>query len=328
MVKIVKYLKGGSLSGTFIIRKKNMLLVRKQVSLKKNREFGFQRWLSQLKKIQYYNSSVKNIFPKIIDAGSSKEKAFFDIEYYNNYQNSFEKLNSKTSISAKKLLSKIIAKSNKLYQIKIPTIKNNIELYFEEEINQRVKILKKKINKNFFKNSYIYYNNEKVLHLNNQLKFLKEIFLKNRNLVNETYVHGNLTLENILYNGKNVIFIDPYEENYIDTIFNDYSQILQSCNSNYELLNNSKFKVTQNRIIVNYKISKNMSLFNKLFRKYLIKKFNFNEIMLIRAFEVSQFIRMIPFKIAVNEDKAILFYGLACKLIKDLKNDCKKKIKF
>ena len=50
--------------------------------------------------------------------------------------------------------------------------------------------------------------------------------------------------------------------------------------------------------------------------------------MLIRAFEVSQFIRMIPFKIAVNEDKAILFYGLACKLIKDLKNDCKKKIKF
>ena len=99
--------------------------------------------MSQLKKIQYYNSRVKNIFPKIIDAGSSKEKAFFDIEYYNNYQNSFEKLNSKTSISAKKLLSKIIAKSNKLYQIKIPTIKNNIELYFEEEINQRVKILKK-----------------------------------------------------------------------------------------------------------------------------------------------------------------------------------------
>ena len=195
MVKIVKYLKGGSLSGTFIIRKKNMLLVRKQVSLKKNREFGFQRWLSQLKKIQYYNSRVKNIFPKIIDAGSSKEKAFFDIEYYNNYQNSFEKLNSKTSISAKKLLSKIIAKSNKLYQIKIPTIKNNIELYFEEEINQRVKILKKKINKNFFKNKYIYYNNEKVLHLNNQLKFLKEIFLKNRNLINETYVHGNLTLK-------------------------------------------------------------------------------------------------------------------------------------
>ena len=48
--------------------------------------------------------------------------------------------------------------------------------------------------------------------------------------------------------------------------------------------------------------------------------------MLIRAFEVSQFIRMIPFKVAINRKKAILFYGLACKLIKDLKNDYKKKL--
>ena len=131
-----------------------------------------------------------------------------------------------------------------------------------------------------------------------------------------------------MYNEKNVIFIDPYEENYIDTIYNDYSQLLQSCNSNYELLNNSKFTIKKDRIITNYEISKNMNLFNQLFKKYLVSKFNFNEIMLIRAFEVSQFIRMIPFKIAINEKKAILFYGLACKLIKDLKNDYKKKIKF
>ena len=75
MVKIVKYLKGGSLSGTFIIRKK-YVTCKKTSFIKKNREFGFQRWLSQLKKIQYYNSRVKNIFPKIIDAGSSKKKLF------------------------------------------------------------------------------------------------------------------------------------------------------------------------------------------------------------------------------------------------------------
>mgnify|MGYP001272093671 CR=1 FL=1 len=72
MEKIIKYFKGGSLSGTFIIKKQNKLLVRKQVSLKKNREFGFQRWLSQLKKVQYYNSRVKHIFPNIIDAHVSE----------------------------------------------------------------------------------------------------------------------------------------------------------------------------------------------------------------------------------------------------------------
>ena len=84
----------------------------------------------------------------------------------------------------------------------------------------------------------------------------------------------------------------------------------------------------KDRIIVNYKTSRNMILFNQLFKKYLVSKYNFYEIILIRAFEVSQFIRMIPFKVAINEKKAILFYGLACKLIKDLKNDYKKKIKF
>ena len=328
MVKIVKYLKGGSLSGTFIIKRKNKLLVRKQVSLKKNREFGFQRWLSQLKKIQYYNSRVKDIFPDIVDAGVRNQKAYFDIKYFKNFHNCFEKLNEAKKTDVKKLLTKILFKSNKLHRIKIPTITNNIQLYFEEEINQRVHILKKKINKSFFMNSHIYYNNEKVLHLDYQLKFLKKIFFNHGNLIDETFVHGNLTLENILYNEKNVIFIDPYEENYIDTIYNDYSQLLQSCNSNYELLNNSKFIIKKDRIITNYEISKNMNLFNQLFKKYLISKFSFNEIMLIRAFEVSQFIRMIPFKIAINEKKAILFYGLACKLIKDLKNDYKKKIKF
>lgn len=328
MDRIVKYLKGGSLSGTFIIKKKNKLLVRKQVSLKKNREFGFQRWLSQLKKIQYYNSRVSNIFPNIIDSGVTSNKAYFDIKYFKNYQNCFEYLNKEKKVNVKKLLSKILSKSKKLYRIKIPTITNNIQLYFEEEIDQRVKILKKKINKNFFINSYLYYNNEKVLHLDYQLNFLKKIFLDNSNLINETFVHGNLTLENILYNKKDIIFIDPYEENYIDTVYNDYSQLLQSCNSNYELINNSKFIVKKDRIITNYKVSRNMILFNKLFKEYLINKYNFYEIMLIRTFEVSQFIRMIPFKVAINEKKAILFYGLACKLIKDLKNDYKKKIKF
>ena len=328
MEKIIKYFKGGSLSGTFIIKKQNKLLVRKQVSLKKNREFGFQRWLSQLKKVQYYNSRVKHIFPNIIDAGATSQKAYFDIKYFKNYQNCFEYLNKEKKIDVKKLLNQILLKSNKLYRIKIPTIKNNIQLYFEEEIKQRVQILKKKINKNFFMNSHLYYNNEKVLHLDRELKFLNKIFLNHRNLINETLVHGNLTLENILYNEKNIIFIDPYEENYVDTIYNDYSQLLQSCNSNYELLNNSKFMVKKDSIIANYRISKNMILFNQLFKKYLISKFNFYEIMLIRAFEVSQFIRMIPFKVAINEKKAILFYGLACKLIKDLKNDYKKKIKF
>lgn len=328
MPHIVKYFKGGSLSGTFLISKKNILTVRKQVSLKNNREFGYQRWLTQMKKIQNYNSKIKNIFPDIIDTGVVNDKAYFDIKYYKNYINCFEYLNNKKKINTKKLLNKILNKSDKFYQNRLPTMKNNIQLYFEEEIKQRLSMFKKKQKTNFFVEPFLYFNGEKINHLEKNLNFLKKIFLDNSSLIQETYVHGNLTLENILYNKKKIIFIDPYEENYVDTIYNDYSQLLQSCNSNYELLNSSKFNIKKNRIDVKYKISDNMIEFNKLFKIFLIKNFDFNEIMLIRAFEISQFIRMIPFKLIISPKKAILFYALSSKLINNLKYDFKNKIKF
>jgi hypothetical protein len=93
-------------------------------------------------------------------------------------------------------------------------------------------------------------------------------------------------------------------------------------------LNSSKFNIKKNRIDVKYKISDNMIEFNKLFKIFLIKNFDFNEIMLIRAFEISQFIRMIPFKLIISPKKAILFYALSSKLINNLKYDFKNKIKF
>ena len=132
--------------------------------------------VKSVKKIQYYNSRVSNIFPNIMDSGVTSNKAYFDIKYFKNYQNCFEYLNKEKKVNVKKLLSKILSKSKKLYRIKIPTITNNIQLYFEEEIDQRVKILKKKLIKEFFINSHLYYNNEKVLHLDYQLNFLKKFF--------------------------------------------------------------------------------------------------------------------------------------------------------
>ncbi len=325
---IIKSFKGGSISSTSLIKKNNFFFVRKKVSLSKNREFGFIRWLSQMKKMQYYNSKIKNIFPKIYDAGTLNKEAFFDIKYFDNAQNCFEYLNSKKNVNVKNFLNLFLKESKKFYKNKIPSIKNNLELYVQEELLNRHSLLKKKLKKKLFKYPFIFYNGEKLHHLEKYLIFLNNIFIKNSNLISESFVHGNLTLENMLIYKKKIIFIDPYEENYVDTIYNDYSQILQSCNSNYELLNKSKLKIKKNIIFVNYKISKNIKEFNLLFKKYLIKKFSFNEIMLIRAFEISQYIRMIPFKLAIDPQKAILFYGLACKLIKDLFYDFKNKKKF
>ena len=43
--------------------------------------------------------------------------------------------------------------------------------------------------------------------------------------------------------------------------------------------------------------------------------------MIIRLMEISQFIRMLPFKMEIDEDKMLFFYGLASYLFSELKKE-------
>ena len=53
-------LKGGSLSSTYLMENEKGKFVRKMVSTKENREYGYMRWYSQMKKIQRYNTDFAN----------------------------------------------------------------------------------------------------------------------------------------------------------------------------------------------------------------------------------------------------------------------------
>ena len=83
---ILKKLKGGSLSSTFLVKEKNKKIIRKEVLLTKEREYGFVRWYSQLKKIQKYNKLFPEIYPKLLNVSYLKNKAYFDIEFCKTFQ--------------------------------------------------------------------------------------------------------------------------------------------------------------------------------------------------------------------------------------------------
>ena len=53
-MKVITTFKGGSLSSTLLMQDNKDMFVRKTVSLVENREYGYQRWYSQLKKLQRY----------------------------------------------------------------------------------------------------------------------------------------------------------------------------------------------------------------------------------------------------------------------------------
>ena len=136
----------------------------------------------------------------------------------------------------------------------------------------------------------------------------------------ETFTHGNLTLENILYlKEKNQIyFIDPYEENIIDSPLAEYSQLLQSSNSLYEIYNIGTPAVFENKVNMDVSIPTGLRIFNNKLLNSIKENFNKNDSKIIKILEISQFIRMLPFKALIDKDKVIFFYSLASKLLNDL----------
>ena len=317
-------LKGGSLSGTYIIKDNGFEYVRKEISLIKNREYGFQRWYSQLKKIQRYSVLFPDVFPKLLGYGMNRDIAYFNIEYIKDSLNGFEFLTSNTNkVKINNFIKALKNTMDSMYSLKMTSDVKSMELYLNEEVDQRLLDCQSNDKfKKFLNYKTIIFQNEEIPSFITQLDKYKSIALKYYKTPFETFTHGNLTLENILYcpNNNKVYFIDPYEENIIDSPLAEYSQLLQSSNSLYELYNSNTPTVNINKINIKVSIPMGLSYFNSELNKLIQNNFNSNDIKIIKVLEISQFIRMLPFKAVVDEDKMIFFYALASKLLNDLVN--------
>lgn len=315
-------LKGGSLSGTYIIDDNGSQYVRKEISLIENREYGFQRWYSQLKRIQRYSVLFPNMFPKLLGYGKDNNMAYFNIEYIENSLNGFEFLNStKDTDKIDKFLKSLKNKMDIMYSKKMVSDKKSIDLYIREEVDQRLFDCNNNSQfQSFLKYPTIFFQNEEIPSFIYQIEKYKNIAKKYYNTPVETFTHGNLTLENLVYqpNTNKIYFIDPYEENIIDSPLAEYSQLLQSSNSLYELYNNNTPIVINNVVDINVSPSEGLKYFNLKLNETIQNSFSSNDIIIIKVLEISQFIRMLPFKSAVNEGKMIFFYSLASKLLNDL----------
>jgi hypothetical protein len=91
-----------------------------------------------------------------------------------------------------------------------------------------------------------------------------ENFFSELTLVQEENIHGNPTLENILYSFEEdrVVFIDVYDESMIDTRFLDYAQVLQCSRSHYGYINDNKVEIGGVSATHRLQIPKNFETFN------------------------------------------------------------------
>ena len=327
MTKIRDF-KGGSLSSTSLMTdEEGKSFVRKTVSLVANREYGFQRWYSQLKRLQRYSVSFPNFFPKVLRFGKELDYAYMDIEYFENAVNAQEYIeNSKNENEINSFFDSLVTLLSRLHKDKIFSNNEAMELYIYEEIEQRLKDCNENnVFTDFLQHKEIVFNGIKVTSFLQQLDEYKKISSECYVDSFETFTHGNITLENMLYvpDEKRIILIDPYEENIIDSIFAEYSQLLQSTNSKYEIYNRYEAHVNGNIITLNAPESFGIDYLNKKISKYMDNNFSRKQYFVVKLFEISQFIRMLPFKMKVDESKMIFFYGLASYLFYILKKEYK-----
>ena len=321
-IRSKKLLRGGSLASTSIIETDVGSYVRKEVNIKSNREYGYQRWYSQLKRLQRYNVLFPNLFAEVVRYGINDDSALFDLRYYENAVNCFEYFskckNRMHFYKVRTLVTQITDGMEKMHSVKIKSCTDSLDLYFEEEIKRKIEdCLHDNEFYNFYKKDDIVFNGKKIKSFKYLIDEYEEFGKAHYTLPMESYTHGNITLENIIYDEDKdtIVFIDPYEENIIDNCYNEYSQLLQSCNSHYEIYNSLNIESFENiDLDVPYGIEK----FNQLFHSYMESSMTESQIKVVKYFEISQFIRMLPFKLNVDRKKMFLFYSLASHLTNKL----------
>jgi hypothetical protein len=298
-------LKGGSLSGTYLVKQEaGPPFVRKEVSVIENREYGFQRWYSQLKRMQRYSVLFPGLFPQLLTYGVTGDLAYFDMEYIPDAVTAHDfVVRCTTPAGVERLFPQLVEAMGRMHRTRIGSSANPLALYVREEVEQKLRdSLASERFRNFLKHEEIYFNGERVPSFIRQLERYKQVFSDAYQHCDETFTHGNITLENILYQPEHnrLIFIDPYD-------------------GYYELYNEQKPLVEGNRVTLELPRNVGLDRFDALLTEYISDRYSAKDMTAIRLLEVSQFIRMLPFKMVIDEDKMILFYALASKLFHNLR---------
>lgn len=316
-MKIIRDLKGGSLSQTSVIFDGNDKLVRKSVSIENNREYGLVRWHSQIRK----NQILRDLFPEyvlpIVNAGIEEDFYFFDLPFLENSHNLFEALNS--GVSEQLIAKELFELVKKMAANRLESVPGSFSVYLFEEVLRPLLRASNEVNN---ESSSLTQDESRYFH--SRIKF---IIPNIERLIShysgfelfESFTHGNLTLENVIwdYDNNRLFLIDSYSETYCESVLGDVSQIYQSSLSGYEAVSNLFWEGQIPTINYPYsQVPEVLKAFSREFESFISCE-RWYDSQIINLFQASQFTRMFPFKIVNNPRLAFLFLNHAMDLLED-----------
>jgi hypothetical protein len=325
---VVKPLKGGSLASTDVIDIDGKLVVQKKIILNSNREYGYYRWQSQLRMLLSYSNRWPDLFPKILNYGVDKGYAFYTIPYYESWLNAYEYIQQE-EISygqLKELSDNIISEMSRLHDSAHGIQEQAWELYYAEDVEYAMQSIPQEI---LMKDTVVL-NDKAYRSLTKTKDEFYEIGKDLMRNIEHSEVHGNLTLENILVSPKlKIMFIDPYFEVGVSSPFGDYAQLFQSTNSQYEVImaqiSKNNFTLSDDlRASLHLPLNPKLKFVNDIFIDFVVScddKAYFKT----RWLEITQFIRMLPFKFSNNQKAGTVIYIYTCKLLETFLVEYRKK---
>lgn len=150
--------------------------------------------------------------------------------------------------------------------------------------------------------------------------YLQKVFSRDSYAV----IHGDLTIENIVctrdVSGHDGFYlIDPNTGNLHESPNLDYAKLLQSIHGGYEFLMATKeISVKDNRITFLFTRSSAYEALHTRLRHYMLAHFGEEQTRSIYFHEIVHWLRLMPYKIEKDGDRALLFYAGMLIVLRDV----------
>lgn len=266
--------------------------------------------------------------PKILREGHDAEYCYYDMDFNSAAVSLFDFIHSVSADRSWAVLKRVLECLNT--QLYLPTEykpKDDTQLnrYLDEKVAKNLKKIKdgRQI-KDILKYKTIVINGVEYPNLSAYEAYLSKEYLYNV-FKDDTYaeIHGDLTIENIICNqeqGKDDFYlIDPNTGNLHDSPNLDYGKLLQSLHGGYEfLMKTQSVSISGNHIDFLY--TKSLAydtMFHQLVT-YMRDTFPKSQVKSIFYHEIVHWLRLMPYKINKNGDRALIFYAGLILLLHDI----------
>lgn len=313
---IEKDLGGGSGSYTILSKKNNLKFVRKWSPPQSAEKLELQ--------YNFIINQKSDVLPKTLSFNKSKNPNtfYYDMHYYDNYQNGFDFLHNNSEIISKKLITNVSTYILNFGKAKGKIVEDNLNNYINQKLFYNIKSLslRNKTIADFIKYNFFFLNGKKYLNyegLKQTLRKKKFLVLDDLSKSLSNVCHGDTTIDNLLVkNEREFKIVDP-NYNFINSPLIDFAKLKQSLNSGYEfLMNVNQFNLNKDSLNFNFNKSERYQTLNDHLDIILEKNFNdFKRPILLH--EAIHFARLLLYKDNIDHNKTIIYFCMMLKILNE-----------